>query len=150
MRKKIILGLILVCILSISANMLQFYKLKKYKAQEKFYTEMFRNEFDSLKKSFDLYSGSGTLSNESAIKNSVSIVENLKSIRGLTSYRENRSLSEMLLYLSQFFVLNSNQYINENIDKIRPQLNLISKNLDDEKSIKDFNAILWKMVSNKK
>jgi 5-bromo-4-chloroindolyl phosphate hydrolysis protein len=55
----------------------------------------------------------------------------------------------MLLYLSQFFVLNSNQYINENIDKIRPQLKAISKNLNGEDAIKDFNTVLWKMVSKK-
>ncbi len=58
-------------------------------------------------------------------------------------------MSEMLLYLSQFFVLNSNEFINKNINKIKPQLDNISKNLADEKAIKDFNVMLWKMVSQK-
>ncbi|ADL52988.1 hypothetical protein Clocel_3307 [Clostridium cellulovorans 743B] len=50
--------------------------------------------------------------------------------------------------LSKFFVLNSNQYINENIDRIRPQLMVISKELNNEKSINDFNIILEKMIQN--
>ena len=49
----------------------------------------------------------------------------------------------------KLIVLNSNQYINENIDKIRPQLKFISMNLNGEKYIKDFNIVLWKMVSKK-
>jgi hypothetical protein len=149
MRKRLMIGLILICLLSLSINVYQFYKINNYKTEEKFYTEMFQNNFDSLDKSFDLYNGLGALSNESAIKNSIAIVENLNSIRGLSSYRDNKSISEMLLYLSQFFVLNSNQYINVNIDKIRPQLKDISKNLNDENAIKSFNSVLWKMVTKK-
>lgn len=94
-----------------------------------------------------MYDGSGTLSNESAIKNSITIVQDLNSIRALSLYRDSKPLSEMLLYLSQFFVLNSDQYINENIDKIRPQLRDIAKNLNDDKTIKEFNIVLWKMIS---
>jgi hypothetical protein len=149
MRKRLMIGLILICLLSVSINVFQFYKMNNYKTEEKFYTEMFQDKFDNLDKSFDLYNGSGALSNESAIKNSITIVENLNSIRSLSSYKDNKSISEMLLYLSQFFVINSNQYINENIDKIRPQLKDISKNLNDENAIKDFNVVLWKMVSKK-
>jgi hypothetical protein len=149
MRKRLMIGLILICLLSVSINVFQFYKMNNYKTEEKFYTEMFQDKFDNLDKSFDLYNGSGALSNESAIKNSITIVENLNSIRSLSSYKDNKSISEMLLYLSQFFVVNSNQYINENIDKIRPQLKDISKNLNDENAIKDFNIVLWKMVSKK-
>jgi hypothetical protein len=149
MRKRLMIGLILICLLSVSINVFQFYKMKNYKTEEKFYTEMFQDEFDNLDKSLDLYNGSGALSNESAIKNSITIVENLNSIRSLSLYKDNKSISEMLLYLSQFFVVNSNQYINENIDKIRPQLKDISKNLNDENAIKDFNIVLWKMVSKK-
>ncbi|MCB2291616.1 hypothetical protein LGK97_18035 [Clostridium sp. CS001] len=149
MIKRIMIGLILICMISISINVFQFYKMKDYKKQEKVYTEMFQKDFETLEKSFDLFNGSGALSNESAIKNSVSIVENLKSIRHLSLYRESRSISELLLYLSQFFVLNSDQYINENIDKVRPQLKTISKNLNDENYVKDFNMVLWKMTSKK-
>jgi hypothetical protein len=149
MRKRLMIGLILICLLSVSINVFQFYKMNNYKTEEKFYTEMFQDKFDNLDKSFDLYNGSGALSNESAIKNSITIVENLNSSRSLSSYKDNKSISEMLLYLSQFFVVNSNQYINENIDKIRPQLKDISKNLNDENAIKDFNIVLWKMVSKK-
>lgn len=149
MKKKSIIGLILVCILSVLINIFQFYKTKEYKSNEKYYTQMFKQNFDALEQSFDLYNGSGALTNESAIKNSVSIVENLKSIRELSSYRENKATSEMLLYLSQFFVLNSDAYINENIDKVKSQLKEVSKDLDNEKSIKDFNEVLWKMVSKK-
>jgi hypothetical protein len=149
MRKRLMMGLILICLLSVSINVFQFYKMNNYKTEEKFYTEMFKDNFYNLDKSFDLYNGSGALSNESAIKNSITIVENLNSIRSLSSYKDNKSISEMLLYLSQFFVINSNQYITENIDKIRPQLKDISKNLNDENAIKDFNIVLWKMVSKK-
>lgn len=149
MKKKSIIGLILVCILSVLINIFQFYKIKEYKSNEKYYTQMFKQNFDVLEQSFDLYNGSGALTNESAIKNSVSIVENLKSIRELSSYKENKATSEMLLYLSQFFVLNSDAYINENIDKVKSQLKEVSKDLDNEKSIKDFNEVLWKMVSKK-
>ena len=149
MKKRIIIGLILICMLSVSINVFQFYKMENYKNQEKFYTEIFQKDFDSLEKSFDLFNDPGSLSNESAIKNSVSIVENLKSIRDLSSYRENKSISELVLYLSQFFVLNSDQYINENIDRVRLQLKAISKNLNDEKAIKDFNMVLCKMGSKK-
>jgi hypothetical protein len=149
MRKRLMIGLILICLLSVSINVFQFYKMNNYKTEEKFYTEMFQDKFDNLDKSLDLYNGSGALSNESAIKNSITIVENLNSIRSLSLYKDNKSISEMLLYLSQFFVVNSNQYINENIDKIRPQLKDISKNLNDENAIKDFNIVLWKMVSKK-
>jgi len=53
--------------------------MNNYKTEEKSYTEMFQNDFVSLDKSFDLYNGAGALSNESAIKNSITIVENLKS-----------------------------------------------------------------------
>lgn len=127
MRKRLMIGLIIICLLSVSINVFQFYKINNYKTEKKFYTGMFQKDFDSLDKSFDFYNGSGELSNESAIKNSITIVENLNSIRDLSSYRDNKSISEMLLYLSQFFVLNSNQYINENIDKIRPQLKVISR-----------------------
>jgi hypothetical protein len=130
MRKRLMIGLILICLLSVSINVFQFYKMNNYKTEEKFYTEMFQDKFDNLDKSFDLYNGSGALSNESAIKNSITIVENLNSIRSLSSYKDNKYISEMLLYLSQFFVVNSNQYINEN-------------------AIKDFNIVLWKMVSKK-
>lgn len=147
MKKKSIIGLILVCILSVLINIFQSYKIKEYKSNEKYYTQMFKQNFDVLEQSFDLYNGSGALTNESAIKNSVGIVENLKSIRELSSYRENKATSEMLLYLSQFFVLNSDEYINENIDKVKSQLKEVSKDLDNEKSIKDFNEVLWKMVS---
>lgn len=147
MRKRLIIGLILICLLSVSINMFQFYKMSKYKTEEKFYTEVFQNDFNSLDESFDLYNGSDALSNESAIKNSITIVENLKSIRGFTSYKDNKYISEMLLYLSEFFVLNSNQYINENVNKIRPQLKDISKNLNDENTLRNFNIVLWKMVS---
>lgn len=143
------IGLILICMISISINVFQFYKMKDYKNQEKVYTEMFQKDFETLEKSFDLFNGSSALSNESAIKNSVSIVENLKSIRHLSLYRESRAISELLLYLSRFFVLNSDQYINENIDKVRPQLKTISKNLNDENYVKDFNMVLWKMTSKK-
>jgi hypothetical protein len=149
MRKWLMIGLILICLLSVSINVFQFHKMNTYKTEEKSYTEMFQNDFDSLDKSFDLYNGAGTLSNESAIKNSITIVENLDSIRVLSSYKDNKSISEMLLCLSQFFVLNPDQYINENIDKIRPQLKAISKNLNDENAIKNFNIALWKMVSKK-
>jgi hypothetical protein len=130
MRKRLMIGLILICLLSVSINVFQFYKMNNYKTEEKFYTEMFQDKFDNPDKSFDLYNGSGALSNESAIKNSITIVENLNSIRSLSSYKDNKYISEMLLYLSQFFVVNSNQYINEN-------------------AIKDFNIVLWKMVSKK-
>lgn len=147
MREKMVIGLILICLISISTNVFQFYKIEHYKTEEKFYNEKFQNDFNNLEKSFTLYNASGALSNESAIKNSVTIVEELNTIRDLSSYRDNKPLSEMLLYLSQFFVMNSNQYINNNIDKIRPQLKYISKNLNDEKSIKDLNIVLWKMVS---
>ena len=67
--------------LSVSINVFQFYRMKNYKNQEKSYTEIFQKDFDSLEKSFDLFNDPGTLSNESAIKNSVSIVENLNSIK---------------------------------------------------------------------
>ncbi len=147
MSKKIVIGLILICLLLVSTNVFQFYKMKSYKSEEGFYTEKFRNDFNDLEKSFDLYDGSGTLSNESAIKNSITIVQDLNSIRALSLYRDSKPLSEMLLYLSQFFVLNSDQYINENIDKIRPQLRDIAKNLNDDKTIKEFNIVLWKMIS---
>lgn len=149
MSKRIIIGLIIICMLSVSINVFQFYKMKMYKTEEKFYTERFQNNFYDLDKSFDLYNGSGALSNENAIKNSVSIVAELDSVRRLSSYRWNIQISEMLLYLSQFFVLNSNQYINENIDKLRPQLKDVSKNLNNEKTIKDFNIELWKMIPKK-
>jgi hypothetical protein len=147
MREKTVIGLILVCLLSVSINVFQFYKINTYKAEERLYTEKFQKGFDDLEKNFDLYNGSGALSNESAIKNSVTIIQDLNSIRALSSYRDSKSLSEMLLYLSQFFVVKSDQYINENIDKIRPQLKTIAKNLNDENSIKEFNSILWKIVS---
>lgn len=150
MRKNMVIGLTLICILSIFINVFQFYKMKNYKNEEKFYTKMFENDFNSLIVGFDYYNGTtSALSKESAIKNSGSTVGTLGTIRDLTSYRQNKPMSEMLLYLSEFFVMNSDTYINENIDKIRPQLELISKNLNDEQTIKNLNPILWKMVSNR-
>lgn len=147
MGKRLVTGLMAICILSVTINVCLFYKLNNYKTEKKFYTEKFQKDFDSLDKSFDLYNGSGALSNESAIKNSIAVVEDLNSIRSLTSYGDSKPISEMLLYLSEFFVMNSNQYINENIEKIRPQLKAISKNINDVKAIKSFNNDLWKMVS---
>jgi hypothetical protein len=147
MRKSTVIGLILICLISVSVNMFQFYKIKSYKSEERFYNDKFKSNFDDLQKSFDLYNESGALSNDSAIKNSVAIVQDLKSIRELSSYKDSKPLSEMLLYLSEFFVIKSDQYINENLDKIRPQLKIISNNLNDENSIKEFNSSLWKLVS---
>ncbi|MBL4933229.1 hypothetical protein [Clostridium paridis] len=145
MNKRIINGLILVCLLLVLINLFQFYRVNTYKRIEKSNTQKFQEDFNILDKSFDLYNSSSTLSNESAIKNSVSIVGELDSLRSLSSYKENKSISEMLLYLSQFFVLNSNQYVTENINKIRPKLKEISKNLNDENTIKEFNKELRKM-----
>lgn len=148
MRKKIVIGLTLICIISIYINAFQFYKIRDYKSQEKLYTEEFQNALTVLNKSFDLYNSS-SLSNESAIKNSVNIVGNLSSIRELSSYKESKSISEMTLYLSQFFTLNSNQYINENIDKVKSELEIIPQSLNDDNIIKNFNAFLFKMVSSR-
>ena len=151
LKKKIMLTLILICILSISTNIFQYNKIINYNNQEKFYTEMFQNDFKGLVVGFDYYSGTtSALSNESAIKNSVSTVDALNSIRDLTSYRSSKPMSNMLLYLNMFFVLNSNEFINKNMDEIKPQLISISKNLNDEKAIENFNIIFWKMVSQKK
>jgi hypothetical protein len=142
--------LIIICTLSISINILQYSKISNYNKQEKFYTKMFQNDFNELITSFNLYNGSGALSNESAIKNSASIVANLGSIRSLTSYGQSKSMSEMLLYLSEYFVLNSNEVINKDINEIKPQLQSISKTLNDEEKIKNLNIILWKRVSKEK
>lgn len=147
MKKGIAIALIFIFILSISVNIFQFNKINNYNKQVKVYTEMFENDFNSLIKSFDLYNGSVALTNESAIKNSASIVAKLGSLRSLSSYGQSKPMSEMLLYLSEFFVLNSTEAIIKDIDEIKPQLLCISKNLNDERVIKDFNIILWKRVS---
>ena len=141
------IALIIICILSISVNIFQFNKISNYNKQVENYNVMFQNDFNSLIKSFDLYNGLAGLSNDSAIKNSASIVANLSSIRSVSSYRQNKPLSEMMLYLSEFFVLNTNEVINKDIDEIKTQLLSVSKNLNDETVIKDFNIILWKRVS---
>jgi len=142
--------IILIFIISITSNILQFSKISNYNKQEKLYNKTFENDFNSLIISFGYYNGTNSvLTNENAIKNSVGIVGNLNTIRGLTSYKQSKLMSEMLLYLSEFFVLNSNEFVNKNIDKIKPQLYNISKNLTDEKLIKDLNVVLWKMVSQK-
>jgi len=147
LRKKITVALLFICILLIATNIFQFNKISNYNKQEKLNTEIFQNDFNSLIKSFDLYNGSSALSNESAIKNSASIVASLGSLRSLTSYGQSKYMSEMLLYLSQFFVLKSNEIINKDINEIKPQLQSISKNLNDDKAIKNFNIMLWKRVS---
>lgn len=148
MRKKMMILLTLVCIFSILINAFQFYKMKNYENREKIYTKMFQDDFNKLIVGFNYYDGkTSALSNESAIKNSVSTVEAIASIRELTSFRQSKPMSEMLLYLSEFFVMNSDKYINENIDKIRPQLEVISKNLNDEKAINNLNSVLSKMIA---
>lgn len=149
-EKKIIIALIFICILPISVKIFQFNKISNYYKEEKFYTEEFQSDFNDLIVGFDYYDGrTSALSNESAIKNSVSAVAALGSIMHFTAYRQSKPMSEMLLYLSQFFVLNSNEFVNKNIDIIKPQLDSISKNLTDDKAIKNFNIILWKMISQK-
>jgi hypothetical protein len=147
MKKGIVVVLLCMLILSVSFNIFQFIKIGNYNKQVKISTEMFQNNLNNLIESFDLYDGSGTITNESAIKNSAIIVSNLSTLRSSTEYKESIPMSEMLLYLSEFFVLNSNQNINKDINEIKQQLINVSKNIDDEKVIKDFNIVLYKKVS---
>lgn len=99
-----------------------------------------------LIKNFDFYNGTGALSNECAIKNSVSSVENLSALREFTSYKENKSLSLMFLYLSEFFVLNSNEFVHITISDVKKYLIDISNGLDDNQRIDNFNYFLYQKI----
>jgi hypothetical protein len=55
----------------------------------------------------------------------------------------------MLLRLEMFFVTETNDYINKNLESIKPQLINISQNLNDEKAIMELNNILEKLESKK-
>ncbi|MFL0268077.1 hypothetical protein [Candidatus Clostridium radicumherbarum] len=150
MKRKIIIVLFLICIVSISTNVFQFYKIEQYSNQQKFYTVAVESGFKSFITGLDYYDGkTSALSNESAIKNSVSTISSISNKMLISKYKDNRPLSEMLMYLDMFFVMESDEYINKNINSIKPQLTNISKNLNDEKAIIELNFVLKKLVSNK-
>ncbi|MBL4935026.1 hypothetical protein JK636_04550 [Clostridium sp. YIM B02515] len=150
MKKRILIVLTLICLVSIITNIFQFNRIRKYNSDERFYTTAVENSFKGFIAGLDYYDGkTSALSNESAIKNSVSAVAGIRNIAPLSSYKDNKPLSLMLLNLDMFFVMESNEYINKNIDSIKPQLTNISKNLNDEKAITELNTVLEKLVSNK-
>jgi hypothetical protein len=141
--------LVLICIVSILINIYQFYRIKKYNIEEKFYTQAVESDFKSFIIGLDYYDGKTTqISNQSAIKNSVSTISSIRCKSLLSAYRNNKQLSVMLLYLDMFFVMESNEFIDQNIEDIKPQLVQISKNLNDENTINELNLILKKWVLN--
>ncbi|GFZ33037.1 hypothetical protein CSC2_35630 [Clostridium zeae] len=150
MKKRILIILLLVCFLSIVTNIFQFNRIRKYNTEECLYTATVENSFKEFIAGLDYYDGKATpLSNESAIKNSVSAVAGMRNIAPLSSYKDNKQLSLMLLNLDMFFVMESSEYINDNVKTIKPQLTNISKNLNDEKAISELNTVLEKLLSNK-
>lgn len=146
MRKFFILGLTIICLFSILTNVFQYKKINDLKEGQKFYDDKFKSDFNGLIESFDLYNGTSILSNECAIKNSVSAIENLRAIREFTSYKEDKSISLMLLSLSEFFVLKSNEFVNANINEVKKYLIDISNGLDDKQRIDNFNTFLWQKI----
>jgi hypothetical protein len=150
MKRKILIVLILICVVSISTNIFQLYKIRQHNAEEKFYTNVVENGFKGFIQGLDYYDGKTTpLSNESAIKNSVSAVASIRSITPLSAYKNNKPLSLMLLNLDMFFVMETDEYINKSLESIKPQLINISKNLNDEKAITELNNVLEKLQSKK-
>lgn len=150
MKRKIIIALFLICIVSIPTNVFQFYKIEQYSNQQRFYTVAVESDFKAFITVLDYYDGkTSALSNESAIKNSVSAISSIRNEMLISKYKDNRPLSEMLMYLDMFLVMESDEYINKNINSIKPQLTNISKNLNDEKAIIELNFVLKNLVSNK-
>ena len=126
---------------SIIFNIFQYEKIKEYRERDEFYNEAFTVEFNNLIDSFEFYNGN-SLSNESAIKNSVNIISSLEEMRPLTSYKHNKHLSEMLHNLSKFFVLKSNKEINKHIGVIEKNLKDIVTDLNNDNKIIKFNVYL--------
>ncbi|ERI90316.1 hypothetical protein HMPREF1982_03919 [Clostridiales bacterium oral taxon 876 str. F0540] len=150
MRKKLLIGVVLICVTLFTTNVFQFCKIRQYNADKKFYTDEVENGFDNFVRGLDYYDGkTSMLSNESAIKNSVSAVAAIRNLAPLSKYSSSKPLSEMLMYLDMYFVMESDEYINSNINSIKPYLVSLSSNLDDEKLIKEVNLVLQKLVSNK-
>lgn len=145
MGKKLIIVLSLICLASVLLNGYQYKKSMELKQDQKFYDEKYKNDINDLVKTFDLYT-TGGLSNECAIKNSVSAVESMETIREFTSYKNNKSLSLMGLYLSDFFILKSNEFINKNVNEVKGYLMEISKGLDDNQKIDNLNSYLWEKI----
>lgn len=149
MKKNILIILTLSCIILIFTNLFQFNRIKQYATEEKSYTESFENYFNSFIDSLNYYDGeTSVLSNECAIKNSISIISSVRNKCLLSKYKDNKPLSLMLLNLDKFFVMNSNEFINNNINNIKPLLTNISKNLNDEKSITELNLLLENLKAN--
>lgn len=146
MKKIFIISLTLICMFSILINIFQYKKISDLKQNQKFYDNKFKDGFNNLIDSFGFYDGKRTLSNECAIKNTVDSIESLKSIREFTSYKENKSLSLMLLYLNEFFVLKSNEFINADINDVKKYLTDISNRLDDKNVMDNFNNYLWQKL----
>jgi hypothetical protein len=149
MKKVSILLLAFICFISLFGNVIQYKKISSLEKDTKFYNERYKSDFKELIESIDMCKGLKTsLSNENAIKNSVLVVTRLASDRTFSKYANNKSLSLMELYLSEFFVLEPNEFINKNINDVKEYLIDISKDLSSSQKIDNFNNFLWQYVKN--
>lgn len=135
MNKKIFIGVILIMIVSIILNISQFKNLMDYKEQEVFQTKIFEESLDELIDSLAYYDDEFTVTNEVAIKNSAVIVQQMNSTRSFTSYKSEQNISLILHYLSRYFVLNTNEAINQNISEVESFIIKLRDSLQDENEL---------------
>jgi len=140
MTRQRIISLVLLIFLigSIGVNLFLFLNLKK---DRDFLDSKFRSDFGGISQSIDLFEGV-SLTNETAIKNSVEIVSSLSSIYPYTSYKENKELGQMLFNLKKFMVLESNKKVNDNTSMLKDYLTKIENNLDNKALIAEFSNFL--------